>query len=105
MVLAEKKNPKCWHRVYTELPILSLVSYFQYMPKSNSIIPAPLREGLFETFRATTRLVRPERRRQIILVGGTASIAHYSRLRTEDVDVAAPPSVLIGIWGSDGRRP
>lgn len=68
------------------------------MPKSNSTITAPLREGLFETFRAATRLVRPERRRQLILVGGTASIAHSSSLRTEDLDVAAPPSVLIDIW-------
>ncbi|OKL56617.1 hypothetical protein UA08_08139 [Talaromyces atroroseus] len=68
------------------------------MPKSNSVITAPLREGLFETFRATTRLVRPEQRRQLVLVGGTASITHSSLLRTEDVDVAAPPSVLIDIW-------
>ena len=68
------------------------------MPKSNSSIAAPLREGLFETFRAATRLVRPERRRQLILVGGSASIAHSSKLRTEDVDVVAPPSVLIDIW-------
>lgn len=68
------------------------------MPKSNSTITAPLREGLFETFRAATCLVRPERRRQLILVGGAASIAHSSLLRTEDVDVAAPPSVLIDIW-------
>lgn len=68
------------------------------MPKSNSTITAPLREGLFEAFRAATRLVRPERRHQLVLVGGAASIAHSSSLRTEDVDVVAPPSVLIDIW-------
>jgi hypothetical protein len=68
------------------------------MPKSNITIAAPLREALIECFRATTRLVRPELRRQLVLVGGAASIAHSSLLKTEDVDVAAPPSVLIRIW-------
>ncbi|OAA38278.1 hypothetical protein BBO_07287 [Beauveria brongniartii RCEF 3172] len=46
------------------------------------IIPAPIREALIECFRATTRLVRPDWRRQ---------------LKTEDVDVAAPPEVLSAI--------
>ena len=68
------------------------------MPKSNVIITAPLRGALIECFRAATRLVRPERRRQLVLVGGAASIAHSSMFKTEDVDVAAPPSVLIDIW-------
>ncbi|RDK41402.1 hypothetical protein M752DRAFT_26380 [Aspergillus phoenicis ATCC 13157] len=67
------------------------------MPKS-SPITAPLREALVECFRATTRLVRPELRRQLVLVGGAASIAHSSVFYTEDVDVAAPPSVLTDIW-------
>lgn len=68
------------------------------MPKSHLTITAPLREALFECFRAATRLVRPKLRRQLILVGGSASIAHSSRLWTDDVDVAAPPDVLIDIW-------
>ena len=68
------------------------------MPKSNVPITAPLRGALIECFRATTRLVRPELRRQLVLVGGVASIAHSSHFNTEDVDVAAPPSVLIDIW-------
>lgn len=68
------------------------------MPKSNVTISAPLRGALIECFRATTRLVRPELRRQLVLVGGAASIAHSSKFKTEDMDVAAPPSVLIQIW-------
>ena len=68
------------------------------MPKSNFTIAAPLRGALIECFRATTRLVRPELRRQLVLIGGAASIANASIFKTEDVDVAAPPSVLIQIW-------
>jgi hypothetical protein len=68
------------------------------MPKSNVVITAPLRGALIECFRAATRLIRPERRRQLILVGGAARIAHSSVFKTEDVDVAAPPGVLIEIW-------
>jgi hypothetical protein len=68
------------------------------MPKSNVAISAPLREALLECFRATTRLVRPSLRRQLILVGGAASIAHSSVFKTEDVDVAGLPSVIIDIW-------
>lgn len=68
------------------------------MPKSNITITAPLRGALIECFRAIARLVRPELRRQLVLVGGAASIAHSSVFKTEDVDVAAPPSVLIQIW-------
>lgn len=68
------------------------------MPKSGFAIPAPLREALLDCFRAITRLVRPDQRRQLVLVGGAASIAHSSTYRTEDVDVAAPPSVLISLW-------
>ncbi|KAJ5972813.1 uncharacterized protein N7479_002731 [Penicillium vulpinum] len=63
------------------------------MPKS-SPISAPLREALIECFRTTTRLVRPELRHQLVLVGGTASIAHGSAFYTEDVDVVAPSNVL-----------
>lgn len=73
------------------------------MPKPNVAISALLREALLECFRSITRLVRPELRRQIVLVGGAASIAHSSVLRTEDVDVAAPLSALIDIWeGASG---
>ena len=68
------------------------------MPKSNCAVAAPLRGALIECFRATTRLVRPELRRQLVLVGGAASIAHSSVFKTEDVDVAAPPSAIIQIW-------
>ncbi|KAJ5382215.1 hypothetical protein N7517_000126 [Penicillium concentricum] len=63
------------------------------MPKCTPIA-APLREALIECFRAATRLVRPELRRQLILVGGAGSIAHDSVLYTEDVDVAAPSDVI-----------
>ncbi|KAH7244151.1 uncharacterized protein BKA55DRAFT_691963 [Fusarium redolens] len=48
------------------------------MPKSDQTIPAPLREALFECFDAATRLVRKSLRRQLVLVGGAASIAHSS---------------------------
>ena len=68
------------------------------MPKSHLAITAPLRGALFECFQAATRLVRPEQRHQLVLVGGAASIAHSSEFYSEDVDVAAPPSVLIQIW-------
>lgn len=68
------------------------------MPKSNSIIAASLHDALFECFRSITRLVRPDLRRQLILVGGAASIARSSVLVTEDVDIAVPPSALINIW-------
>ncbi|KAK2762210.1 hypothetical protein FQN54_001219 [Arachnomyces sp. PD_36] len=67
------------------------------MPKAKPTT-APLREALFACFRATTRLVQPELRRQLVLVGGAASIAHDSDLWSEDVDVAAPPNLLIEIW-------
>ncbi|PYH80673.1 hypothetical protein BO82DRAFT_403224 [Aspergillus uvarum CBS 121591] len=66
-------------------------------PSLHPPLHPPLREALIECFRATTRLVRPELRRQLILVDGAASIAHSSVLFTEDVDVAAPPDVLTGI--------
>lgn len=68
------------------------------MPKSHLAITAPLRGALIECFRAAARLVRPDRRHQLVLVGGAASIAHSSSFWTEDVDVAAPPAVLIDIW-------
>ena len=68
------------------------------MPKSHISISTPLREALIECFHATARLVRPEHRHQLVLVGGAASIAHSSLYQTEDVDVAAPPSVIINIW-------
>lgn len=63
------------------------------MPKL-SPISVPLREALIECFRTTARLVRPELRRQLVLVGGAASIAHGSGFYTEDVDVVAPCNVL-----------
>lgn len=74
------------------------ISYPRNMSKSNSIIAAPLREALFECFRSITRLVRPELCRQTILVGGAASIAHFSVLVIEDVDVVVPSSALTDIW-------
>ncbi|PYI08894.1 hypothetical protein BO78DRAFT_439949 [Aspergillus sclerotiicarbonarius CBS 121057] len=67
------------------------------MPKSRRIT-APQRGALIECFRATTRLVRPDLRRQLVLFGGAASIAHSSVYYTEDVDVAAPSNVLADIW-------
>lgn len=70
------------------------------MPKSNTIIALPMRKALIECYRATTRLVRPSWRRQLVLVGGAASVAHSSRLKSEDVDVAGPPSVIQDIWGA-----
>ncbi|KAJ5975336.1 hypothetical protein N7481_009043 [Penicillium waksmanii] len=66
------------------------------MPKY-SPISAPLRQALIKCFRATTCLVRPELRRQLVLVGGAASIAHDSVFYTEDVDVAAPSDVIYDI--------
>lgn len=68
------------------------------MPKSSVPIAAPLLGALIECFRAATRLVRHELRRQLVLVGSAASIAHSSIFKTEDVDVAAPSSLLIDIW-------
>ena len=41
-------------------------------------ISEPLREAILTCFAATTRLVRLELRRQLVLVGGAASIAHSS---------------------------
>ncbi|KAM3414611.1 hypothetical protein BST61_g9770 [Cercospora zeina] len=61
------------------------------MPKSIAIT-APCREALSACFVATTCLVRPELRRQLVLVGGAASIS------TGDVDVAAPSEAIIDIW-------
>jgi hypothetical protein len=77
---------------------IALVSNSYNMPKPNTSIPAPQREALLDYFCSVTRLVRPELRRQLVLVGGAASIAHSSIPKTEDVDVAAPPSTLIEIW-------
>lgn len=41
-------------------------------------IANPLREAIFACFAATTCLVRPDLRRQLVLVGGAASAAHSS---------------------------
>ena len=68
------------------------------MLKSHLTITASLRGALIECFRAVTRLVRSDRRRQLVLVGGAASIAHPSVFWTEDVDVAAAPACIIDIW-------
>ncbi|KAK3175328.1 hypothetical protein OEA41_002575 [Lepraria neglecta] len=65
------------------------------MPKSNYTITEPLRGALIECFRATTRLVRPELRRQLVLVGDAASIAHSS----EAISAGAPNFSL----ESDGK--
>ncbi|PLB48731.1 hypothetical protein P170DRAFT_446572 [Aspergillus steynii IBT 23096] len=67
------------------------------MPKPVPI-PIPLRKALIECFRAAVRLVRPELRRELILVGGLASIAHSSDYYTEDLDVVAPVDVIADIW-------
>lgn len=53
---------------------------------------------IIECFRATTCQVRPELRRQLVLVGGAASIAHDSDFYTKDVDVAAPSDVIYDIY-------
>ena len=66
------------------------------MPK-NIPIPAPLQKALVECFRAIARLVRIEPRRELVLVGGAASIAHNSIYYTEDVDVVALMNVLLDI--------
>ena len=84
-------------RSFTEALPTALISSLRIMPKPNTTIAAPLHEALIECFRAATRLVRPDLRRQLVLVGGAASIAHSSRLKTEDVDVAGPPDVIIDI--------
>ncbi|KAK1961226.1 hypothetical protein LY78DRAFT_706648 [Colletotrichum sublineola] len=52
------------------------------MPKSNRTITSPMRAALLECFQAATRLVRPDLRHQMILVGGAASIAHSSGARS-----------------------
>ncbi|KNG82685.1 hypothetical protein ANOM_008571 [Aspergillus nomiae NRRL 13137] len=67
------------------------------MPR-NIPIPAPLQKALVECFRAIARLVRPELQREVVLVGGAASVAHNSVYYTEDVDIAAPENVLLDIW-------
>ncbi|EGD84095.1 hypothetical protein H112_07785 [Trichophyton rubrum D6] len=63
-------------------------------------IAAPLREALFECFRATTCLVRPELRRQLTLVGGATSVAHFSVLYTEDIDIASTSEPIIDVLSS-----
>ena len=68
------------------------------MPKSNLAITAPVRGALIECFRAATRLVRSDRRRQLVLVGGAASVAHSSVFSTKDVDVAATSRCIIDTW-------
>ena len=45
-----------------------------------------------------SRLVRPDWRHQLVLGGGAASVAHSSRLLTEDVDVGGPSALLIYLW-------
>jgi len=47
------------------------------MPRP-SVVSSTLREALIECFRATARLLQSDRRRQLVLVGGAASIAHSS---------------------------
>lgn len=76
------------------------------MPKPVPVSP-PLRNALIECFRATARLIRPAERRQLVLVGGAASVAHSSVYKTEDVDVVGPPGLLIQIWeaASSGANP
>ncbi|VUC21460.1 unnamed protein product [Clonostachys rosea] len=51
------------------------------MPCPNKKIPEPLREGLMECFEAVVALAPPEQRSQLVL-------------RTEDIDIAAPASVI-----------
>ena len=53
-------------------------SHLCSMPKPNIPCPTPIREALLECFSSIARLVRPELRRQLVLVGGAASIAHSS---------------------------
>ncbi|GAP90658.1 hypothetical protein SAMD00023353_4800250 [Rosellinia necatrix] len=68
------------------------------MPNFKVAIAAPLREAPIECYRAATRLVRPGWRRRLVLVGGTARVAHSPAYKTDDVDVTAPPGVLIDLW-------
>lgn len=37
-------------------------------------------------------------RRQFVLVGGAVNVAYVSVFKIENVDVAAPPGVIIQIW-------
>lgn len=64
------------------------------MPSPTKLVTPPQKAALLECFQAGTRLVPPELRRDFILVGGAASIAHSSCLWTDDVDVAGSPKAL-----------
>jgi hypothetical protein len=48
------------------------------MPNYKVPITAPWHGALTECYRAVARLVRPEWRHQLVLVGGAASVAHSS---------------------------
>ncbi|KAI9740073.1 MAG: hypothetical protein M1818_004824 [Claussenomyces sp. TS43310] len=56
---------------------------------SSEECPENVRAALFECFHAATCLVPLPLRRQFVVIGGAASLAHSSTLKTEDVDVAA----------------
>ena len=68
------------------------------MLKVGTPIANPLRKALYACFRAITCLVHPDMRRQLVLVGGAASVAYFSELKTENVNFAAPLSVINLIW-------
>jgi len=72
------------------------------MPKPNVIITASLRGALIECFRAATRLVRPERRHQLVLVGGAATLRCSNRRRE---CCGTPQRVNRYLGGYFGRRP
>ncbi|MCJ1483802.1 geranylgeranyl pyrophosphate synthetase [Schaereria dolodes] len=95
------KTPDTQRRVFPRLsPIISRdVTPTPRILSTQRTPPRELTPGLKppEISRTATRLVRPGLRRQLVLVGGAASTAHSSVFYTEDVDVAAPPSVLIQI--------
>jgi hypothetical protein len=74
------------------------------MPRPDKTISPAQKAALLECFQAATTLVPVALRPQFILVGGTASIAHSSRLWTDDVDVAASAEAIIAFRQAMARE-